>query len=127
MADEIPENVNGYVFQDGRCVSIEDADTIYQKIVSKVEDPGQIRGILRGLVDECLNAGLMKAALAYLEKEASLTDDPKGLARIHLTTGTVITGRLAQIWLAKSFKTDRKWSPPYTSPELEDRFDLSRP
>ncbi len=89
MAGEIRENFNGYVFQDGRCVSIEDVDTICEEIVSKVGERGKICGILRGLVDECLNAGLLKAALAYLEKETSITDDPQGLAKIHLTAGTV--------------------------------------
>lgn len=89
MVDEIPKNFNGYVFQDGRCVSIEDADTIYQEIVSNVEDREHVRRILRGLVEECLNAGLLKAALAYLEKETLITDDPQVLAKIHLTAGTV--------------------------------------
>ena len=35
MAGEIPENFNGHVFQDGRCLSIEDVDTIYEEVVSK--------------------------------------------------------------------------------------------
>ena len=68
-------------------MTIEDVEEVYQEIVSKVEDRGKIRGILRGLVDECLNAGLLKAVLAYLEKEASITDDPKGcIFRSKLTT-----------------------------------------
>lgn len=43
VANEIPKNFNGYVLQDGRCVTIEDVDEVYQEIVSKVEDRGTIR------------------------------------------------------------------------------------
>ena len=89
MSEGIPENFNGYILPDGRCVSLEDTEAIFELISLNVEDRRKVIGILRGLVDECLNAGLLGGALAYLDKERSLTDEPADLAKVHLTTGLV--------------------------------------
>jgi tetratricopeptide (TPR) repeat protein len=89
MSDDIPDKFDGYILKDGRCVSLEDADALYREIVANVEDREKVQGILRGLVDECLDKGLLKAALSYLEKEFSITDDPQGQARIHLAAGLI--------------------------------------
>jgi tetratricopeptide (TPR) repeat protein len=89
MSDKIRTNFGGYVLKDGRCVSIEDADALYREIVANEDDRGKVQGILRALVVECLDKGLLKAALSYLEKEFSITDDPQGRARIHLAAGLI--------------------------------------
>ncbi|MBW6503945.1 tetratricopeptide repeat protein [bacterium] len=79
----------GHVLPDGRRVSIEDTEVMFGIISENVEDREKVCQILRGLIDECLNAGFLEAALSYLDKEFSCTDDPGRQAKIHLTSGTV--------------------------------------
>jgi tetratricopeptide (TPR) repeat protein len=89
MSEGDPGDFKWYVLPDGRRVSIEDTEVLFGFISENVEDREYVCRILRRLIDECLDAGFLKAALSYLVKEFSLTNNPAKLAKIHLTTGTV--------------------------------------
>ena len=90
MSDGIPDKFNGYILPDGRCVALEDADALLGIITERVQDRKKVCGILRGLTDDCLRSGLLAAALSYLEKVFSLTDDAQGRAGILLAAGCVL-------------------------------------
>lgn len=89
MSNGIPEIFNGYILRDGRCIPIDDVETLYREIVTNMEDRVKVLGILQGLIVECIRNGMHEAALSYLEKAFFITDDPTELARIHLAIGTV--------------------------------------
>lgn len=89
MSKGIPEKVNGYILRDERCVPIEDVETLYQEIITNIDNRAIVLGILQRLIVECIRNGKHEAALSYLEKAFFITDDPTELARIHLAIGTV--------------------------------------
>lgn len=90
MSEGIPDKFNGYILPDGRCVAIEDADALFGIITERLQDRKEVCRILRGLADDCLQSGLLTAALSYLEKTFSLTDDAQGRAGILLAAGCVL-------------------------------------
>lgn len=90
MSGGILDKFNGYILPDGRCVSLEDADALFKVITESVKDRKKACGILRDLTDDCLRSGLLAAALSYLEKAFSLTDDAQGRSEILLAAGCVL-------------------------------------
>jgi tetratricopeptide (TPR) repeat protein len=90
MSDGIPDKFNGYILPNGRCVSLEDADVLFGIITERVKSRKKVCGILRGLADDCLQSGLLSAALSYLEKAFSLTNDAQDRAAILLAAGCVL-------------------------------------
>lgn len=90
MSDGIPDKFNGYILPDGRRVSLEDADALFEIIKESVQGRKEVCGILRSLVDDCLRSGLLAAALSYLGKAFSLTDDAQGRSEILLAAGCVL-------------------------------------
>jgi tetratricopeptide (TPR) repeat protein len=104
MSNGIPDKFNGYILPDGRCVSLEDEDALFKVITESVKDRKEVCGILRGLTDDCLRSGLLAAALSYLEKAFSLTDDAQGRSEILLAAGCVLERKRDYPSAAESYR-----------------------